>query len=66
MSPYAVIVTGYAVVLAGVLALHLLAAAGRAHARPLGEVLHAALAHPVGRWAVLAGWLWVGFHFLAR
>jgi hypothetical protein len=34
-------------------------------ARPTG-VLAAAMRRPVGRTAVLAGWLWVGVHFLAR
>jgi Family of unknown function (DUF6186) len=34
-------------------------------ARPTGA-LAAAMRRPVGRIAVLAGWLWVGVHFLAR
>lgn len=66
MSPYAVTVAGFAVLLAATAAVELLARAGRAPLRPAGEVLAAALASRAGRWAVMGGWLWFGFHFLAR
>jgi hypothetical protein len=66
MSPYAVIVTGFAVLLGVAVAVEILARAGCAPLRPAGEALAAALAYRAGRWAVMGGWLWLGFHFLAR
>jgi len=66
VSPYAVIVTGFTVLLGAAATVELLARAGCAPLRPAGEVLAAALASRAGRWAVMGGWLWLGFHFLAR
>lgn len=66
MTPYAVIATGYVALLAAATVMELLGRAERTPWRPIGEALHAALVHPVPRWVVLLGWLWVGFHFLAR
>lgn len=66
MSPYWVIATGFAVVFATTLVVELLGRAGIAPFRPLGDVLHAAMAGRSGRVLVLAVWLWLGFHFLAR
>ncbi len=66
MSPYAVIVTGFAAIFAAMLVVEALGRTGSESFRPAGEALHAALAHPVGRWVTMACWLWLGFHFLAR
>lgn len=66
MTPYAVLAAGFALLLAAGACLHLLARVGAGGVRPLGDALHAALARPPGRWVVLAVWLWVGIHFLAR
>lgn len=66
MSPYTVIVTGFTVLLGAAVAVELLARAGCAPLRPVGDVLAAALASRAGRLAVMGGWLWLGFHFLAR
>ncbi|MGH3897574.1 MAG: DUF6186 family protein [Pseudonocardiaceae bacterium] len=66
MTPYSVIVTGFAVVVGAMLAAQLLGMANRWHLRPLGDVIHTVLRHQAGRWVVLVLWLWVGFHFLAR
>lgn len=66
MTPYTVIATGFALVVALMLAVQLLAKTGRAPFRPLDEALHAALLSTPGRWVVLAAWVWIGFHFLAR
>jgi len=44
-------------------------AAGRAHRAglaPLGELLDAVRASPLARLALIAVWMWVGWHFLAR
>jgi hypothetical protein len=66
MTPYTVIATGFTLVVTLMLAVQLLAKAGRAPFRPLDEALHAALLSTTGRWVVLAAWVWIGFHFLAR
>lgn len=66
MSPYAVIVAGFALLFGAMLAVQLLAVTGREPFRPLGDALHLALANRFGRWVVLVLWLWTGFHFLAR
>ena len=66
MTPYAVLAAGFALLFAAGACLHLLARARPGGVRPLGDVLHAALARPVARWVVLAAWLWIGIHFLAR
>jgi uncharacterized protein DUF6186 len=66
VSPYAVLAAGFTVLFAVAVAVELLGRARRGPFRPLGAVLHRVLAHPVGRWVLLAAWLWIGVHFLAR
>lgn len=66
MSPYTVIVIGFAAIFAVMLVAEVLSRAGSERFRPAGQALHAALAHPVGRWVTMACWLWLGLHFLAR
>jgi Family of unknown function (DUF6186) len=66
MTPYAVLLAGYLGLLTAALTVEGLGRAGREPFRPLGELLQHARASRVGRWAVWAGWLWIGFHFLAR
>lgn len=57
-------VMGFAVVLLTGLALEV---AGRGSSSPTaGQVLAAAMRTTPGRAAVLATWLWLGVHFLAR
>ncbi|MHB8289799.1 MAG: DUF6186 family protein [Acidimicrobiales bacterium] len=31
-----------------------------------GQVLHYVMRSTVGRWVVLLGWMWVGWHFFVR
>lgn len=66
VTPYGVILTGFAVLFAAGLAMDALGRAGRGRFRSLAHVLEVALAARSGRWIVLGAWLWVGFHFLAR
>ncbi|MGY1604569.1 DUF6186 family protein [Geodermatophilus sp. SYSU D00815] len=66
MSGTAVSLLGFAVLLAAAVALE-----GAARRRPDAAVtaaraLGAAMRTTPGRVAVLAGWLWLGVHFLAR
>jgi hypothetical protein len=62
----AVVVTGFAVLLAAGLVLEVLGRAGLGPCRPLAAVVRAALGWRAGRWLVLLAWAWLGFHFLAR
>ncbi|MHA6792627.1 DUF6186 family protein [Pseudonocardia bannensis] len=67
MTPFAVIAAGFVLTLAAMLAVEIAARRRTGpRPRPMGEALHAALLHPITRWLTLAGWLWLGFHFLAR
>ena len=66
MSPYAIVLTGFAVVLAGIAVVEGLGRAGRAPFHPAEDVLSLALSTRIGRWLVAGAWLWLGFHFLAR
>ena len=66
MSPYVVILAGFAVLLAVGLALDALGRAGRGPFRPLAEAIDSVLATRAGRWILLGCWLWIGIHFLAR
>jgi hypothetical protein len=66
VSPYAIIATGFGVVFGGMLAVELLARSGRGPFLPVAEALHAVLLVRLGRWLIMLGWLWTGFHFLAR
>lgn len=66
MTPYVVILVGFAGLLAAGLVMDALGRAGREPFRPLARVLEAALASRTGRWMAWGAWLWIGFHFLAR
>ncbi|WP_214364708.1 DUF6186 family protein [Pseudonocardia sp. H11422] len=67
MTPFAVIAAGFALALGAMLAVQIAARIRPGpRLRPAGEALHAALMHPLARWLTMAGWLWLGFHFLAR
>ena len=56
---------GYVVLLVAALALEL-AARRTPVGAPLGRALAAAMRRGPGRVAVLAAWIWLGVHFLAR
>jgi hypothetical protein len=66
VTPYVVILVGFAGLLAAGLAVEALGRAGQKPFRPLARVLEPVLASRVGRWVVWGAWLWIGFHFLAR
>lgn len=59
MTPYLVILVGFASLLGAMLVLEMAARAGRQPLRPAAR-------SRIGRWLVFGVWLWVGFHFLAR
>jgi len=66
MTPYVVILVGFAGLLAAALVVDVLGRAGREPLRPLARVLETAMTWRAGRWMVWGAWLWIGFHFLAR
>jgi hypothetical protein len=66
MTPRAAIITGFAAILTVVIATDLLARRPGAGVRPLSATLAAALSSRGGRVAILAAWLWLGWHLLAR
>jgi hypothetical protein len=59
-----VTLAGYALILVAIVAAELSARA-RNRARFL-DATAAITSHRVGRWIVLAGWVWLGFHLFAR
>jgi hypothetical protein len=60
----ALTLVGFALI-AAFLALNEWRAAGRNRARFV-HALDLLARHPVGKWLVLAGWLWLGWHLFAR
>ena len=60
-----VTLAGYAVVAAAMVVAEV---AGRRHRRmaTVGAVLRLALRTPAVRWALVAGWLWFGWHVFVR
>jgi hypothetical protein len=60
-----VTLAGYAVLAAALLAGQAVAlVTGRIPT--LGQAASVVARRPVGRWAVLAGWLWIGWHLFVR
>jgi hypothetical protein len=61
----AVTVAGYVLLAAALLACQVVAmATGRIPT--LGQAVSAVTRRPVGRWALLASWLWIGWHLFVR
>jgi hypothetical protein len=66
MTPRAAIIIGFAAILGLVIATDLFARRAKSSVRPLSATLAAALRSRGGRIVILAAWLWLGWHFLAR
>jgi hypothetical protein len=66
VTPRGAVIAAFAAMLAVVVAVDLRARRGRSGLRPLAATLAAALRPRAGRIVVLAAWLWLGWHFLAR
>ena len=66
MTARAAIVAGFAAILALAVATDLFARRADSGVRPLSATLAAALRSRGGRVLILAVWLWLGWHFLAR
>jgi len=66
MTWRAVTLTGYLLLVAGGVALEVLARRPGSRVPEAGDLLTRAMASRSGRVSVLAAWTWVGLHFFAR
>jgi len=66
MSDRAITVIGFIAIIAALVVLEILARRKIGRIPTLGEWLGFAMRRPVGRALVLAGWLWLGWHYFAR
>jgi Family of unknown function (DUF6186) len=66
VTPRALIIAVFALILVVAIAVDLRARRAGTVVRPLGATLAAALRTRGGRVVVLGAWLWLGWHFLAR
>jgi hypothetical protein len=66
MTWHAVTMAGYLLVVAGIVALQLLATKTRANVPSFGELLTRAMRSRTGRVGVLVAWAWIGLHFFAK
>jgi hypothetical protein len=66
MSTRELTIAGFLVLTVVALSLYLLGRARRLGLAPLGDVTDAIRASRAGRFALAAGWAWVGWHLLAR
>lgn len=62
----AVLLVGFAVLVAAMVVLEILARLGRGGRATLGDVVEITVRHPAGRAVALLSWLWVGWHLFAR
>ena len=65
MSAHAVTIAGYLVLVAGAAVVELVAHRPASRIPSLGLVLGRIMSTRTGRLAVMAGWAWLGLHFLA-
>jgi Family of unknown function (DUF6186) len=66
MSSRAITVIGFAVVIASLVTLELLARRRASTIPKLGEWLGFVMRPKAGRAFILLGWLWLGWHYFAR
>ncbi len=66
MSSHDLTVAVYAIIALAGLALELVAWSGRTRVLPLGDVLTDVMRTRPGRVGIVAGWAWLGLHFLSR
>jgi uncharacterized protein DUF6186 len=66
LSSHDITITGYLVVVGGIVALQLLATRTRGPVPSLSDLLSRAMRSRTGRVGVLVAWAWIGLHFFAR
>jgi hypothetical protein len=66
MSDRTITVIGFVVIIAALVLLETLARRKIGRIPTLGEWLGFVMRRPLGRALILAGWLWLGWHYFAR
>jgi hypothetical protein len=66
VNSHEITITGFLAVLAGIVALQVLATRTRLPIPSLGDLLTRAMRTRTGRVGVLVAWAWIGLHFFAR
>jgi len=66
MSDWTITVVGFVVVIAALVVLEVLARRKVGRIPTLSEWLGFVMRRPIGRALILAGWLWLGWHYFAR
>jgi len=66
MSDWTITVIGFLVIISAIVVLEVLARRKVGRIPTLSEWLGFVMRRPVGRALVLAGWLWLGWHYFAR
>jgi hypothetical protein len=66
MSDRAITVFGFAAIIAALVVLEVLARRKIGRIPTLGDWLGFVMRRPVGRGLIMAGWLWLGWHYFAR
>jgi len=66
MSSRDVTLAGYLLIVVAGIGLELLSTRPHSRIPPLGTVLRRVMRTRTGRVGVIAGWAWLGIHFLAR
>jgi len=66
MSARTLTVIGFAVIIAGLVVLEILGRRKIGRIPTLGEWMGFVMRRPTGRALILAGWLWLGWHYFAR
>jgi len=66
VTPRGLTIAAWAALAVAAVALYLAGRAHRLRLAPLGEVIDAARSSLPGRLAVALGWVWLGWHLLAR
>ena len=66
MSSHDVTVTGFLIILAGVIGTEIAARAGLAKVPTFNEVITRIMRNRVGRVGLLVAWAWLGLHFFAK
>jgi hypothetical protein len=66
MTDRTITVIGFVAIIAALVVLEILARRKIGRIPTLGEWLGFAMRRPSGRGLILAGWLWLGWHYFAR
>lgn len=66
MTGRVITIAGYAIIIATLFGLEIAGRRKTAAIPTLGQVLSCAMRPRTGRLLILAGWLWLGWHFFAR